>query len=123
MQNIAIIVFAFTVVIPAGTLWGSSGLVTLFGFIRVWPLAVDFVIAAIGGAITMAMYYPKPGYRVLGIMPGLLIGPLVMLCVLYYLSFREHVLLIELMIPLLVGSAPGILLYKFLVTRKELRAA
>jgi len=119
VQNIAIVVFSFTVVIPAMTLWGASGVVHLFGFIRALPLAALFATSAVGGALACALYYPKPGYWKLGIVPGAIIGPCILASLLLYTSWREHIIGVELMIPFLVGGAPGYFLYRFLLLRRE----
>ena len=120
-QNTCLAIIAFTIVIPAMTIWGSTGLVAIFGFLRELPLAVLFVISSVGGAVALAFWYPDPNYRMLGVIPGILLGLGVFAALFLYTSFRQNVLLAELLIPMLAGGAPGYLLYNFLVKRKALR--
>ena len=119
--GISVLLITFTSLIPAMVVTGFLG--GFLSFLRELNFSVLIVLAAAGGAIGLSLFHPKPGYRPLGFIPGLTLGVGIFICTITYVKFREHIFNIELVIPLLVGAAPGFILYYYLVRSKALEDA
>jgi hypothetical protein len=119
--GISVLLITFTSLIPAMVVTGFLG--GFLSFLREMNFSVLIMIAATGGAIGLALFHPKPGYRPLGFIPGVTLGVGIFVCTITYVRFREHLFNIELAVPLLVGAAPGFILYYYLVRSKALEDA
>ena len=72
------------------------------------------VVCAVAGAIAAAVVV-LPRYRLLAIIPGMLAGFGSYATCLIYLLPRERIVNVELLLPIIVGAAPGYLLLRLLV--------
>ena len=86
-------------------------------------LGAWLAISALGGAVAGAIYYPEMKYWYVGVAPGLLSGPSVLLATYLYLLPRESVWTIELVIPLLLALLPWGTAYYFALRSLVLREA
>jgi hypothetical protein len=79
-------------------------------------------IAAIGGAVALALYYPDLRYCHLGVIPGLVSGPLVFWCVRAYAHLRpDHLTKLELVIPVVISAGPGVAIWLRTLQSRVLR--
>lgn len=120
-QNIALAILAFTVIIPSLILWGEEKFLFIFELLGLPPLPTLVFVCAVGGSVSLSLYYPKPGYFKLGIIPGLIFGIGVLIATNLYLFYRHSVFIAELAIPALIGCSPGWFLYQHLIRKKAFK--
>lgn len=89
----------------------------------VWVIAGVAVLSAIGGAI----YHPVRRFWLRGLVAGVVVGICALVATLYYIEMRFKwtgwVNSIELLLPLFIGSAPGIALYVQMMSRQTITDA
>lgn len=92
------------------------------------PAGIPIALCGLVGIIGLAVYYPRPGYRLVGAVSGFLVGGGMVFATIAYVAFasamsRTWIANAELAIPFVVGGAPGFIVYYLLATRKALREA
>jgi hypothetical protein len=80
-------------------------------------------LATIGGAFSLALYYPRSGFKRFALLCGPLVGLGTMFTLGLYLAARSEVYRFEICFASLVGAAPGLALYVLLVSWKANRLA
>jgi hypothetical protein len=117
----SVLIIMLTAVLPSLVLVGFLG--GPFSFVREMnPLAV-LLSAATGGAVGMALYHPNSEYRLLGVVPGFVLGAGIYIATILYFLNRSFMFHVEILIPCALGGAPGLALYYYLVRRKALKDA
>ena len=84
-----------------------------FDFLAKLPLEAIAGLSILGSLLFFCLIYPERRYWYMGIASGLFTGPLVAITTYYYAVWRESLWKLEIFIPVLVGSIPGLLLWYF----------
>jgi hypothetical protein len=82
---------------------------------------VQLFLATVGGALSLALYYPRWGFKRYAILCGPLVGLGTMFFLGVYLFARTEVYRFEIVFAAMIGAIPGLLLYVLLVVWKTQR--
>lgn len=85
--------------------------------------SLQLFLAMAGGIFSLALYYPRWGFKRFAILCGPIVGIGTMLLLSMYLFARTDVYKFEICIVAIIGALPGLLLYLLLVAWKFRRLA
>lgn len=91
-----------------------------------WLLFCSFMqlsLATFGGLFSLALYYPRSGFKRFALLCGPLVGLGTMFLLGIYLAARTNVYRFEIPLVAIVGAAPGLTMYVLLVSWKANRLA
>ncbi len=104
-QKLLLVLLCFACVSPAMQRSGFRG------FLPDWPWGGYLILSCLVGAFVGFFYHPKWRYGLVGVLPGMLAGPIVMSLTAWYTSGRQTVYRSEMALVWVAGLAPAALLY------------
>jgi hypothetical protein len=113
-KKAAIIILTLTAIAPA---LGVAGFFDDL-FVAVSRLWLS-LLAVIGGGIAGALYVPDKANGWKGLLSGMASGFSILWVTIVYASFRDSIYGLELLIPLILGVAPGAVLF-YILMKQEL---
>jgi hypothetical protein len=118
LQKVLFVLFMLTSSVPA---LAMAGFEKFRDMVPELGVPVWIAISAAGGGLAMALFYPEFKYWYLGVLPGLVAGPLAMLCTYWYGQYREKLYIFEIPLPFLVGILPSVTVYYYTLRWAVLR--
>lgn len=109
VQTLSIVILTLSTLFPALDLAGFREGPGWFS------LPVCLLIAAVGGSVAGAIFYPGFRFWYVGMLCGGIIGVSCLLATFLYVLPRQEIYSFEVMFPIILGALPGFLLYYILM--------